>query len=232
MPIKDRNGCLHSEANGRFISKNDADKLKKLERVYNTHGHLNETEQEFVLFDPNTPIEKNIKFAVNTSKIDSRAYRDKFLSITTDYNLANSFYLMAREILKHRSGQNGEDLYLYDANTDKWVKSVTGKIAFRPEYTSDIENCIRSTPGLIAFHNHAESTPPNASDLNAAFRNKYLKGYVLCHNGKIYEYTRPNSIIDEGAFIRATLNYDFDSPEAKSFFTRYGFYIREVKVNA
>lgn len=27
--------------------------------------------------------------------------------------------------------------------------------------------------------------------------NGYKKGYVLCHNGKIYEYTAPNYRIDE-----------------------------------
>ena len=43
MPIKDRNGCLHSEANGRFISKNkgDDEKRKAAERIYGTSNELN-----------------------------------------------------------------------------------------------------------------------------------------------------------------------------------------------
>lgn len=43
MAKEDRNGCLHSEANGRFIRKTDAEKRKDAEKIYNTHGHLEET---------------------------------------------------------------------------------------------------------------------------------------------------------------------------------------------
>lgn len=45
MATEDRNGALHSESNGQFVSKNktDNEKRKDAERVYNTHGHLNET---------------------------------------------------------------------------------------------------------------------------------------------------------------------------------------------
>lgn len=45
MATEDRNGALHSERNGRFISKNksDAEKTREAERIYNTHGHLSET---------------------------------------------------------------------------------------------------------------------------------------------------------------------------------------------
>lgn len=49
MAIEDRNGALHSESNGQFVSKGKSDekKIKDAERVYNTHGHLNETLRVF-----------------------------------------------------------------------------------------------------------------------------------------------------------------------------------------
>ena len=46
MAKEDRNGCLHSEANGRFIRKTDAEKRKDAEKIYNTHGHLEETSRK------------------------------------------------------------------------------------------------------------------------------------------------------------------------------------------
>ena len=42
--------------------------------------------------------------------------------------------------------------------------------------------------------------PPSAYDVNAAFKNGYLKGYALCHNGKIYEYTASKSYIDPSIY--------------------------------
>lgn len=45
MATEDRNGALHSESNGRFVSKNKSDdeKRKALEPIFNSNGHLNET---------------------------------------------------------------------------------------------------------------------------------------------------------------------------------------------
>ena len=49
MATEDRNGALHSESNGQFVSKGKSDeqKIREAERVYNTHGHLSETAREF-----------------------------------------------------------------------------------------------------------------------------------------------------------------------------------------
>lgn len=73
-------------------------------------------------------------------------------------------------MLQHRSGQNGEDLYLYNRESKTWVKSTSGREAGTPEYTPDIINAIKKAKAgqLVSFHNHPASMPPSAADLNAA----------------------------------------------------------------
>ena len=38
--------------------------------------------------------------------------------------------------------------------------------------------------------------PPSVNDLNAALKNGYKKGYIICHDGKVFEYTAPKKEID------------------------------------
>ena len=86
--------------------------------------------------------------------LDSRDFVRKFNSMTDDTILRREYLKNAKEMLKHRLGQNGEDLYLYNAKTKKWAKSTSGKEAGTPEYTDEIKNTIlKSKKGeLIAFH--------------------------------------------------------------------------------
>lgn len=136
-------------------------------------------------------INKNQEFVVENRMLEGREYVEKFSKMTNDPDTRREYYKSAKEILNHRSGQNGEDLYLYNTRTKTWYKSTTGKEAGKPEYTKDILGAIKNSNRgeLVAFHNHPTSMPPSVNDINAAFINGYSKGYVLCHDGKIYEYT-------------------------------------------
>ena len=142
MAIKDRNGCLHSEANGRLISKNDADKLKKLERVYNTHGHLNETEREPTKLDEPQRVSKGKEYALAPSLLKKREYREKFDLMTEDPKRAEVFFDIAKAILTHRGGSNGEDVYIYDSVSGDTKSSIAGKFASKTQYTPEFEKWI------------------------------------------------------------------------------------------
>ena len=54
---------------------------------------------------------------------------------------------------------------------------------------------------LVAFHNHPASMPPSADDINAALKNGYKKGYALCHDGTIYEYTASEKLVCRHSYV-------------------------------
>ena len=184
-------------------------------------------------------ISKSQDFVVKNKMLDSREYIEKFGKITDDPDTRREYYKSAKEILNHRSGQNGEDLYLYDIKTKTWHKSTSGKEAGKPEYTKDIIETIKKSKrgDLVAFHNHPTSMPPSIDDINAAFVNGYSNGYVLCHDGKIYEYTTSTEFVPVKLYDLTIAKYknlgynEFDAQlQAMNDLSRiYGFSFKEVK---
>ena len=184
-------------------------------------------------------ISKNQSFVVKNKTIESREYIDKFGKMTDDPDERREYYKAAKEMLKHRSGQNGEDLYLYNTKTKQWFKSTSGTTAGTPEYTKNILDAIsKSSIGeLVSFHNHPSSMPPTAYDINAALKNGYLKGYALCHNGKIFEYTASDRYIEPTIYEKTIAKFkkvcynEYDAQiRAMNYLSdTYGFSFREVK---
>ena len=168
----------------------DLDKTDEFEEYQRKYLGIDVKELEDVERKIRT-IEKNIKYAVPHKIIENREYVQKFDNIADTPEERREYYKAAKEILTHRSGQNGEDLYLYDTKNKKWHKSVTGNMAGTPEYTEEILKAIKTADRdtLVSFHNHPSSMPPSVDDINAASQNGYKMAYVLCHDGKIYRYS-------------------------------------------
>lgn len=189
----------------------------------------------------NERMTKSKSFAVDPKVIDSREYADKFDSIAADKHERRAFLQAAKEILHHRSGQNGEDLYLYNRASQMWAKSTSGTEAGTPAYTEAITQAIKKagTGELVSFHNHPASMPPSAGDLNAALHNGYAVGYTLCHDGTIFEYTPPKGYIDMSIY-EMRIEYfkkkgynEFDAQRKAIEYLAdiYGFTFREVKAH-
>ena len=229
MAKEDRNGCLHSEANGRFIRKSDVEKRTDAEKLYNTHGHLNETEQEAAPLTQDEKVSSSIEYALPQGLLQKRDYRAKFSLMAPDPQTAEKFYGIAKEILGHRGGTNGEDIYLYDPISRETGKGINSETAYHPEYDDKLKRWISNhSSGLIAFHNHAKSSPPSFDDIDSALIRGYSKGFVLCHNGTIYEYTVPKQEIAREAFEKTLREHNFKI-DSKLNFADHSFYIKEVK---
>lgn len=203
------------------------------------YNHFRKLESESPMWKEHERITKSIVYAVDSKTLESRSFVEMFDKMTNDSALRREYLRNSKEMLKHRSGQNGEDLYLYNTKTKRWVKSTTGKEAGTPEYTDEIKEAIlKANKGeLISFHNHPASMPPSADDINAAFHNGYSKGYVLCHNGKIYEYTAPDRYINISLYNLRIADFqekgytEFEAQlETMKYLSKmYGFEFKEVK---
>lgn len=203
------------------------------------YNHFRKLESESPMWKEHERITKGIVYAVDSKTLESRSFVEMFDKMTNDSALRREYLRNSKEMLKHRSGQNGEDLYLYNTKTKRWVKSTTGKEAGTPEYTDEIKEAIlKANKGeLISFHNHPASMPPSADDINAAFHNGYSKGYVLCHNGKIYEYTASDRYINISLYNLRLADFqekgytEFEAQlETMKYLSKmYGFEFKEVK---
>ena len=182
-------------------------------------------------------------FSVPEALTSSREFREKFNSMTADVALQRAFYQVAKSMLRHRSGTNGEDLYFYNTRTGVWTSSTSGTTPRQPEYTPEIYKAIEDaqTGDIVAFHNHPLSMPPSDSDLNAALENGYAIGYVICHNGRIFSYTAPIASIQSEIYKSRVAAYlgGADETDIEKMFEAqlkaiqelsglYGFTITEV----
>lgn len=146
---------------------------------------------------------RNKETAINHTYINSGEYRNKFDKITDNSNINRSLYIKAKEMLNHRSGTKVEDMYWIDGKSGIVVARVvdqTDKITERVEYPETVKSAIKGKKNLIAMHTHPQSLPPSAADFNSAFYNNYETAVVLCHDGKIFQYTS-NEEINEQLYI-------------------------------
>lgn len=133
---------------------------------------------------------RNKSTLVNKSYIDSGEYRNKFDKISDNKDVSRVLYAKAKEMLNHRSGTKIEDMYWIDGKTGEIVASALDeKNESAVLYTELINKAISGRSNLIAMHTHPQSMPPSDADFNSAFKYGYSKALVLCHNGKIFQYT-------------------------------------------
>ena len=92
-------------------------------------------------------------------------------------------------MLTHRSGSNGEDLIIIDAETGKRRFAKTkGKNILGVELTqSEIEE-IKEIEYKIGIHNHPSNVLPTGSDLVSAGSREYEFGIVVTHDLRIFKY--------------------------------------------
>lgn len=221
--------------NIRMLNENYAEKSGKYKQIA---GLPVDNQENGGIIEENERMTSSSDYAVPKDLTKTRAFRNKFNSMSDDPNIQREFYSAAKEILSHRSGNDGEDLYLYNTKTKVWYKSTTGTEKGRPDYNEDILNGIKNSQKgeLVSFHNHPEGKPPSDSDLNAAFNNGYKKGYTIGHNGRIFEYTAPKRKIHEYVYMSRVERYkkerlsEFDAQIAtlNDLKEMYGFEFKEV----
>lgn len=151
---------------------------------------------------------------VNEKNINSATYRRRIDNITNNTEVNRSIWNVARDMLLHRSGTKFEDLAYIDSNTGKYIVNNS----------FDKESCVNPTKKMnkmlknandytiIGVHNHPGSSVPSIGDILACVKRKYKCGIVVCHDGKIYQYS-----ITEEKFNKIICNYALERMEKEGY---------------
>ena len=195
-----RNDTFRSQVNG-FGRSTAQRAVQAAKRVQNGKKELTSGGDGGIIKEQER-MQSSSDYAVPKDLVKSREFRSKFDSMDSDKKLQRQYYQVAKKMLNHRSGTNGEDLYFYNTRTKKWYSSTTGTQAGSPDYTEEIRRALQESEKdeIVSFHNHPLGMPPSAGDLNAALKNGYQKGYTIGHDGTVFEYTAPIFIIDEAVY--------------------------------
>ena len=195
-----RNDTFRSQVNG-FGRSTAQRAVQAAKRVQNGKKELTSGGDGGIIKEQER-MQSSSDYAVPKDLVKSREFRSKFDSMDSDKKLQRQYYQVAKKMLNHRSGTNGEDLYFYNTRTKKWYSSTTGTQAGTPDYTEEIRRALQESEKdeIVSFHNHPLGMPPSAGDLNAALKNGYQKGDTIGHDGTVFEYTAPIFIIDEAVY--------------------------------
>lgn len=128
---------------------------------------------------------------VDLNKIKSSDYAKKISKIDADKKINREIYNNIKDMLKHRSGTEFEDLAFIDSNSTKSIinKAFDKKMACEPSKKMEILLGETDTFTIIGTHNHPYSSPPSFSDIMVAHERKYKYGVVAGNDGTIYKYT-------------------------------------------
>lgn len=150
--------------------------------------------------------------------IDSGEYRNKFNHITDNDDVNRIIYAKAKEMLKHRSGTEFEDMYWIDKTSGKIVVCATDEtIEKSVRYTEKIKKAIKGRMNLITIHTHPGSMPPSIADFNSAYRHNYKLSLVACHDGKVFSYESNEEVREEiyQMYISSFKSQGYDEYEAQ-----------------
>lgn len=168
-----RNDTFRSQVNG-FGRSTAQRAVQAAKRVQNGKKELTSGGDGGIIKEQER-MQSSSDYAVPKDLVKSREFRSKFDSMDSDKKLQRQYYQVAKKMLNHRSGTNGEDLYFYNTRTKKWYSSTTGTQAGTPDYTEEIRRALQESEKdeIVSFHNHPLGMPPSAGDLNAALKNGY-----------------------------------------------------------
>ena len=138
---------------------------------------------------------RNKDTLVNKTYLESGDYRRKYGSATGNPDVNKVLYTCAKEALKHRSGTVFEDMYWIDGDSGEVILGVTDSTLPRGiAYTDRIRTVLNGRDNIVTLHTHPSSMPPSIEDFNSCCRNGYRKGFVACHNGRVFWYTSKQEI--------------------------------------
>jgi hypothetical protein len=164
-----------------------------------------------------TPIYKNIEVnqtvkitkknhtsdygVVDRGFVNSKAFHDKFETITNHKAVSESLYQESMKMLEHRDGTGLEDLMMIDSKTGKVIESVldskeVGKVKITKEQYKKI---VEYNGKLTMLHNHPNGSRPSITDIKKLKVKNIDIVVSVGHDGSVYKISNlnPKSDIDK-----------------------------------
>lgn len=128
---------------------------------------------------------------IDRKQIASKDYQNKFDNLGENKKVTRSIRAKSKEMLRHRSGSNYEDLAYIDTKTGKSYINKSYNASAKAKPNRAMNKVLKDADDytIVGIHNHPNSTTPSISDIKAAVSRKYKYGLVVGHNGTIFKYT-------------------------------------------
>lgn len=162
---------------------------------------------------------KDENYTVNWNIINSNEYNNKFTSLSNNERAISTIKTRARWALRNRDGVNTEELYAIDLFTGDVIGEIIDqhyphRVKRTNLFNRKLNEADSKGTNILLIHNHPRGLPPSIGDINALVTNKNVVGITVGHDGSVYYYTRPKTIINEIDYnVRLRHNKQLDEIE-------------------
>lgn len=177
--------------------------------------------------------------SVSLKALDALGYQEKFSGITNNAAVNQTLYTCATRALEHRSGTNGEDLFLINGITGELLHANTlstsrQSVQYDAATLSAIEKAHEKNIPIVALHNHPNGMPPSLDDGASAKAHGYATGVVVGHNLEVFSYSAADKVYDSGSCKqvhealsrRIGFEFDFDEEIWYNVLNRFGMEVQ------
>lgn len=170
----------------KIISEDDEDWKKSLNAKNKAKAGIEvpeENEESKAKYDSEATV-------VDKKMVASPEYRAKFDGLGENKRVTRSVCAKSKEMLRHRSGTEYEDIAYIDSKTGKSIINKSYNVKRKAKPNRPMNKMLKAADDytIIGIHNHPNSGVPSFSDFQVAQQRKYKYGIATCHNGMIYKY--------------------------------------------
>lgn len=171
---------------------------------------------------------KSGDYSVDWDKIQSDSYNKKFENISSNGATNTAAAVRAKWALNNRDGTNTEELYALDMRNGAEIGRITEQnipfgVTRTAQFDSRLQTAVSSGAKVMFIHNHPAGSPPSISDLNALVAMQGSCGITVGHDGSVYFYTSPKTMVETKEFELAFLKY-----KRYSYITAYEKALNEI----
>lgn len=132
---------------------------------------------------------KNRKTMVTKEVLNSPLLKSKIDRLGESKKVNRLIYRGVKDMLKHRSGTEFEDLMFINAETGDNLTRKDYNVIRTVAPNKKMKKMVNDSPRkVIGIHNHPNSSPPSVADLVVAYHRKYKYGVVAGHDGSLFVY--------------------------------------------
>lgn len=242
---------------GEQISKKDIEQIRKqvkeeqreqyISRQRNKYHRLSlysldaENKKEYRIRENELSAKKHTEgnYGVNWPIISDEHYISKFSKLADDEKISGAIHTRAKWMLNNRDGLKTEEMYAVSLKTGDEIARITDQniesgVIRTKQFQNQLNLADQKKEAVILLHNHPQGLPPSLSDINALFRNKYVSGITVGHDGSVYYYTRPQKeveILDYRVALKKYKRYNEVTGNEKALellAEKYGFTFKKL----
>lgn len=181
-------------------------------------------EGSFIVKEESLRTKSGGEYGVDWKIVKSKEYSDKFSAISDNQKANELAAQRARNALVNRNNKKTEELYAISLTKGTDISKITDQdidfgVKRTDKFNADIKRAVDNGEKILFIHNHPRGLPPSITDINELINSGDAVGITVGHDGSVFLYGKPSSIIRETDERVAAMKLPWYSGDVKEYQT-------------